>query len=280
MEVAYYATTLLFLLCRSFSDFAGPTPDPKIQLLSSCVFIAAIAVALNRKRIWWRLPMFFAVFVAFGVNMADSSKVNGAHWRIDSARSDAEMADLAPFLQRQVDGNNDRYRRFQLATLYAYLGEDQKYVEQCELLLSDGNFYRRNVAEQTAKAFLLKPELHNDLTKVHQLARWASDQKAYNAWGYLVRALSECRQGHLQESLQWCMRCREVAEKQDEWQKSTVAATTFLIEALTYQQVGDAERSSVAQQKAIEVYAPHPEAAFEAKLTFSLLLTQWKENAQ
>ena len=274
LEIGFYVTTLTFLLCRSFGSFTGPPPAWHLQLLSTVLIITAIAVALRCRSFGWRFPMFLIVCVASVVNLADSSNVGGAHWQANGAVTDAELADSATYLERQLADGDNRYRRYQLATLYAYLGDDEKYVGHCNQLLTDGNFHRRNIAEQTAKVVLLRPELHDDLTQAHLLARWASEQRGFNAWDYLVRALSEYRQGHASEALQWSKRCRETAESQNNWQKEIIMATALVVDALAYQLQGDDVKQPAARQQAEQMFDAESEMSFETKLTYRLLLSE------
>lgn len=274
LEIGVYATTLMFLMCRSLSDFLGAPPALRFQLISIVAIMAAIAIALKCKSVWWRIPMFVLVFVTTGMNLADSSKVDGAHWRAKTASTDAELAEIAPYFERHVAMNDDRKRRFQLATIYAYLGDDANYKKHCDLLLVDGNFYRRAVAEQTAKVVLLKPDIHTDLKQAHQLARWASEQRAWNGWDYLCRALSEQRQGNSAEALKWTEKCREAATQQQAWQKDTLIATAHLLDALVYQAQNDDQKMQLSQQEASNTFQPDSESSFEAKLTYKLLLAE------
>lgn len=275
LEISFYGTTLAFLLCRSISDFTGAPPGPEFQLISSVAILAAIYAALRRKALWVRFPMFLAVFVTFGMNMTDTSKVNDANWRANRlVNDDAKIREIAPYFERLVDHTNDRYQQFQLAVLYAYVGDDAKYVEQCQELLADGNFYRRRVAEQASKVLLLKPQLHEDLSRAHQLARWASEQKAYNAWDYLARAISEQRQGNAAEALSWSLKTRETAASQSMWQKESAIATSYLVDALAYQITDEQDKSEAARQQGLEAFDPNSEASFEAKLFFKMLLAE------
>ncbi len=277
LEVGYYATTFMFLICRSISSFTGAPPSPHFQVVSALVIVAAIAVALQPKSVWWRVPMFFLVMFSIGINMNDSAKVSNAHWRVDRATSDIELAQIVPYFERQIDFSDDRYRRFQLSIVYAYLGEDEKYLEHARVLSADGNFYRRQIAERTSKVLLLKPELHGDLTQAHLLARWASEQRQFNAWDYLARTLSELRQGNNEATLQWSERCRETAIGQSAWQLDILLATTHLLDALAHKQAGDSAKSAESLSQAQQNYDPNSESGFAAKMSYQILLNELQQ---
>lgn len=275
LEIGYYATTLLFILSRSLSDFTGPPPALRFQVISAMVVMLSVAIALQRKSVWWRVPMLLLVFISTGVNLADSAKVSRAHWRAREARTVGEFAEIAPFLERQIASEDDRYRRFQLATVYAYLGDKTNYKKHCDFLLADGNFYDRTVAEQAAKLVFLKPNWHDDLSQAYQLAVWASTQRGFNAWDYLCRTLAEYRQGNFDVTHQWAIKCRETAREQGSWQKGELIATSHLIDALAYQSQGEVESSKESLAEAEKIFDFNSDSSFEPKLTYILLRAEW-----
>ncbi|QDT08531.1 serine/threonine-protein kinase [Planctomycetes bacterium K23_9] len=271
LEVAFYASTLMFLMSRSFGDFTGAAPAWHFQLISAVVISAAIGVALKRKSLWLRIPLFLAVFVTSAINVSDTGKVTRSRWIAQNAKTDAELAKALPYLERHLDHSRDRESRFRLATVYARLGEEKKYKKQCKTLLENGNFYRRAVAEQAAKVVLLKPDLHDDLSQAHLLAQWTSQQRAYNSWDYLCRTLSEYRQGNFDDTISWAEKSRKTAISQNAWQRETVIATAHLLESLAYQSQGNDQQSKQSLQLANENFDRESEVSFEAKLTYQIL---------
>lgn len=247
----------------------------RYQLVSLVVMVAAIVIALRRKPAWWRVPAFLVVFFTTIASLSDSSTVERSHWHAQGAETDADLAEVVPFLARKVAITDDRERRFQLATVYAYLGDLDNYKAECDVLLASGNYYQRKIAEQTAKVVLLMPGVHDDLSKAHRLARWTSGQRAYNAWDYLCRSLSEYRQGDHKETSIWTQRCRETAVNQRAWQKDLVQATAYMLDALVHQKNGESADAQESLRLADGLYDPDSEASFEAKLTYRLLLGEF-----
>ncbi|MEM6688535.1 MAG: serine/threonine-protein kinase [Planctomycetota bacterium] len=274
LEIGFYATTLLFLICRSLDGFAGAPPLWAYQASSVVIMSLAIYVALKRGAVWWRVSLFFAVMASFVANMTDSANVARSRWIAQGAKTNEQWLAVLPRLERELTWSGDRESRFRLATLYAYLEMDEAYGRECEVLLSNANFYNREIAEQAAKVALLKPTLHDDLDRAFEMADITSDQLAFNSWGYLCRTLAELRRGSFSTCVEWAEKTRDAAYSQDAWQKETVIATSFLIEALAHQALGETVKQETAIASAAELYDPESEVSFEAKLTYEILLRE------
>ena len=271
LEVGFYATTFMFLFCRSLSSFAGAPPLIEIQVISAVVMMAAIFLALKRMPFWIRIPLFIVVLFTFGANMNDSNNVQNARWIAQEAKNDEALDLAATLMERNVEFTENREQLFRLATLYAYLDRDDDYLRTCTMLLKHDNFYHRRVAEQASKVLLLKPELHDNTPLAHRLARWASEQRAHQGWDYVVRSFSEYRQGNSLEAIQWADKAADTAIKQDAWKKEMIIATAKLLKALAYQKLGNTTESKKSLLEAESLYDPNSDVSFEAKLTYKML---------
>lgn len=280
IEVGLLSSVLLFLLSRSFGNFVGPPPLLAYQVVSLVTIGITITVALSRRTVFLRVPLFLFALVTCVANLSDSNHVQAANWHARIAETDGQYRRAASLLERKLANSNERVNRFHLATLYAYLGDDDKYVEHCEQLVRHGNFYNREVAEQASKAMLLKPDLHQDIERAHQLARWASEQRAFNGWDYLCRALSEVRQGNVESARQWAEKSRNTAASQSQWQQHNIVATAHLVDAIGYQMANERSKVDESLGLAEKSFKTDSVTPFEVTLTYRILRSEVGQDSQ
>ena len=271
LEIGCYVTTLMFLLCRSLSSFAGAPPLLKYQLLSTVVMGAAVLLALKQQPFWIRIPFFLAVLFTFGINMEDASRVGHASWIAQGARGEEQMLSAAALLERNVAWSKDREQLVRLATLYAYLDKDDDYLRVCDRLLTHSNFYRRSVARDASRVLLLKPHLHDDMQLAHRLAKWASEQKGYQGWDYISRSFSELRLGEGLKAIDWADKAIETAIAQDAWYREMIVAIAEVLKVNAYRLLGEPEEADAAMVRAESAYDPESDVTFDAKLIFEML---------
>ena len=286
IEIAIYSALALLIGLKFFSPQVGFSPGVLIQLITLCGLGYGIFFAFRDSRWYWRILGFIVVHVVFFGNFIESARIASASRFAATAKSPAEFKRAANYIERQHFQSNAPYNRFQLAILYAYLGQDQLYAKQCEHLLAEfENMHRPEVAERAAKVFFLKPNLHTDLSQPHELARAASvlsHSSQLGHWFSFCRALSELRQGNAEATLQWNQSCREQFDFSATDRHAVdrlslcLGASTYAVDALAYDELGDVVAARAALQTA-HAHTPQDvdrDGVWENRLILEILLQE------
>ena len=280
VELGIYSALAFLFAIKFFSRQINISPGLFIQCLTLAALGLAVVIAFRNARWYWRIFGFvLSMIVVFG-NTVESIRIANAGALAGYSLSEADFRTSANYLERSLSQVEEPYTRYQLAILYAYLDEDAGYVEQCDTLLSNfENMHRPEVAERVAKTFLLKPEMHSDLTNAHELAEAASvlSHSSYlGHWFMFCRALSELRQGNHAETWKWNADCRERITSYRSQASFFLKGATHLVDALAYHASDDDEQANESLQLAMEL---RPEQAdyennWENRLYFEVLLRE------
>lgn len=268
IELAIYSALLFLMLTKYVSNDIGLYPGFWFQLLSCAGVCVALFLALSDKNVWWRIFAFVLVNLCVFSNFFESSRIATANRFAANATSTADFRDAAHFFQKQVNVRPDEFSRYQLGILYAYLGKDDAYRNQCEVLLAEfKNAYHPSVAERMAKLFLLKPEISGHQERIHQLAESVVGFRTSTGteWFYACRALSELRKRDYDEVLIWTAKSFEAVKGEDD-SFILLRSMNRIIEALAYRELGN----QAAADKAIKAFQ-------ETNVKNGPSLTHWQD---
>jgi hypothetical protein len=277
IELGIYSALIFLVLTKSVSGAVGISPGVGYQLVTLAGLGAALYWGLKDARLPWRLLGFALASILMFVNFAESSHIMNAGRRASLAKTNQEYQSVAHYFEKRIARTHNQVDRFQLAIVYAYLEEDEKYTEQCDAMLANyQNMYRPDVAERIAKVCLLKPGLVSDQATVHKFARLASgfDSSSINEYLYFCRALSEIRQGNVSAELDWSQRCRDAIEPSVKQERAYLEASTHVVDALAHKSSGDADAAAESIQRAKAILQPAPPDSWQSRLIYEVLLRE------
>ena len=162
----------------------------------------------------------------------------------------AELGDLAGRVGRwdeavhalarayQLDPN-DAYVALQLASLYAWKGDNASYRRHCDTLLEHfGGTSDPVTADRTAKACLLSSRPFDERGRASRLAEvvvTAGANHQYLPWFRFVRGLAEYRAGRPLQSMDWLSACQSAGAQ--------LAIPANLVFAMAEQRAGHADQA-------------------------------------
>lgn len=278
IELGIYSSLIFLVLTKSVSDAIGLSPGLGIQVFTLGGLGLALYLGLKEAGLPWRLFGFALASVVIFWNFAESSHIRNAAGRARTAQTTEEYRSAAHYFEKKIARTRNQDDRFQLAILYAYLGEDEKYRRQCnELLANFENMYRPSVAERIAKACLLRPGLVGDQATVHKFARLASgfDSRPNQEFLCFCRALSELRQGNASETFHWNQRCRDAIDPEFKTARVFLEASTQVVDALAHISIGqeDAAKEAINSSRSI-LESGKPEGGWQDRLIYEILLNE------
>jgi hypothetical protein len=220
-------------------------PATWIMLLSLGLLLVALYQAIRMSSWIWRIAMIPVPFVCMWMGQADYQAMVGSARNAGRATNEAELREQLLLGERRLQHNEHRYARFSEAIGWLHLRDEARYQFHCEKLISSFDFaYQPEIAEQLAKACLVRPDLQReeDLALAHEYAAFASafDSSANYRWFYLTRALSELRKGNFEEAYKWNSKSREGQTKTGNGYQHAIS---HAIDSLASIGLGDIEKA-------------------------------------
>lgn len=283
IELGIYSALFFLLLTKSVTGAIGTSPGFWYQFLTLGALSLALYWGVKDFKAAWRIGGFLLVNLFVFANFIESGKIDNAGKFAMFAESDEELQTAAHYFEKRLAQDEDQYDRFQLGIIYAYLDDDEHYMEQCRRLLSNfENTYRPNVAERIAKVCLLKPHLVSDLDTVHEFADIVSgyDSSPDREWMFFCKAMSEMRKGNLAETLKWNIRCRDVVDTEKKQHRTYLMASTHVVDALAYKQKNEDANAKASIELGIGVIDSAPNinpGTWVNGLAYQVLLKEAKQ---
>lgn len=263
IELGIYSALFFLVMTKFVSNSVGTSPGLTYQLMTLAGIGFALYLGLTERRAVWRIAGFLVCSLSIAANFIESSHIHDS-WRFaQNARTAQELQTATRYTEIRLAQTNDPWLRYQVALLAAYQDDLSRYEKACRELLSNFvNVHRPNAAEQIAKACLLKPESfsESEMSTVHELAEFASGygSSADREWLFFARAMSEMRQGNLQQTQEWNRQCRDALDASELASRSELVASTFLVDALAFRSDGNEAEVGRCLDAASEVLKSHP----------------------
>ena len=244
------AYVLVFFLAVSF--WLRPIPPSTIIMLCSLGAIAFALIVALRAKWYWRIAVIPIPFVAMAMINGDIGNMSSAVYDAGRATNGAELRYQLEQNDRSLKFQEDGFRRFASAIGWLYLGDERKYQQDCERLLASFDFaYRPEIASRIAKAYMLRPDLHDpeSIQDIARLSEFASEFESSDLVGWLqsTRALVELREGRLNDAIEWNRRSRS-----GEHTDSYLNALTHVVDSLAHAQSGNARQAENSLEKSKE----------------------------
>ncbi len=172
------------------------------------------------------------------------------------------------------------YGHFVAGASQAFMGNKKKYQDHCHYLLEQNSrTINAEDAEMTAKLCLLRPEWISEQETALRLADFAvreGQDKRYEHWHLMTRALAALRQGDWKGLESWLAKCKTV--KNDQY----ILGTSEVIEALAAVEHGDLQgaASLQAQAKARMDLEWPSKSWWENRIVFEFLVAELEQKLE
>ena len=172
------------------------------------------------------------------------------------------------------------YGHFVAGASQAFMDNKKKYQDHCHYLLEQNSrTINAEDAEMTAKLCLLRPEWISEQETALRLADFAvreGQDKRYEHWHLMTRALAALRQGDWKGLESWLAKCKTV--KNDQY----ILGTSEVIEALAAVEHGDLQgaASLQAQAKARMDLEWPSKSWWENRIVFEFLVAELEQKLE
>ena len=168
----------------------------------------------------------------------------------------AAQADLLQLVELD---HSDHWSFFVLAPLLIQSGDLAGYRKNCRAMLAlFGNAQNPMIAERVAKTCLLFPSAvtEDELGKVWKLAEFAVETGQNSQWLHwfqLTRGLSEYRQGHFSNAVEWMLRVQGRVPQARDSDREKCKADSYLVLSMALQQLNQRQEARAALARGVEL---------------------------